>query len=417
MKQLLAWLLTAILFAGLGGLCVWAFERAREHGEHEPEEKTAEPTTQEAAAHDEAGNVILTIDEETQHRVGIEVKPLAEATHQPEVVAFGTLEQDPSRSFIVRSPLAGVLRADESRSWPTLGEVLADGTVIGRVQPRLGPAERADLQSKLAVAQGDVEELEASVAAQRISYESKRKLNADKIVADQVLQEAEAKLKGEEARLQAARQTVRALERSMVATTQPVSSFPLVVELGGQTVDIPARPGESVESGQEILRVARFDRMVARVCCLAGGKVAQNASTARLVVIGHEDHPLAAKRIAAAASTDPLTGGQTLLFEIESEKLPLQPGMSLTAYLPLPGEPAKGVLIPRSAVIRFAGESYVYVQSGPDKFTRRPVTRAEHDPQGLFVAEGFKPGEPVVVRGAQMMLSQELKFGTQEKEE
>ena len=83
--------------------------------------------------------------------------------------------------------------------------------------------------------------------------------------------------------------------------------------------------------------------------------------------------------------------------------------MALTAYLVLPGEPTKGVVLPRSAVVRQEGELWSYVRSAADKFTRRQVVHATPIEAGWFVPAGFKAGEPLVVAGAQMLLSEELK--------
>jgi len=83
--------------------------------------------------------------------------------------------------------------------------------------------------------------------------------------------------------------------------------------------------------------------------------------------------------------------------------------MALTAYLTLPGEPTKGVLLPRSAIVRQEGALWAYVRTAEDKFTRRPVEGAAPMESGWFVPAGFKAGEAVVVAGSQMLLSEELK--------
>jgi hypothetical protein len=46
-----------------------------------------------------------------------------------------------------------------------------------------------------------------------------------------------------------------------------------------------------------------------------------------------------------------------------------------------------------------------------ETFVRRPVDTSQELPGGgWFNAEGFGPAEEVVVRGAQLLLSEELKF-------
>ena len=83
--------------------------------------------------------------------------------------------------------------------------------------------------------------------------------------------------------------------------------------------------------------------------------------------------------------------------------------MALTAYLQLPGEPTKGVL-PAALGHRPPGRRVrAYVRTADDKVTRRPVEQATPTEAGWFVPAGFKAGEAIVVAGAQMLLSEELK--------
>ncbi|MBN1489678.1 MAG: efflux RND transporter periplasmic adaptor subunit [Phycisphaerae bacterium] len=422
MKRLLSWLLTAVLFAAVGGLCVWTFMAAHEEGGGEPEEVTeSEAASGPVVFHDEAGNVVVTFDHEMQERTGIEVKPLQAASHQPEAMAFGTLEEDPSRSFALRSPLPGIVRIADGARWPALGDTLEDNAVVGGLEPRLGPVERADLAARLATARADVDEATASLEALRASYERKRTLHAEnKSVSDQVLQEAEASVKSEEARLQGAEATVHILQSFVGVTTQPADTAPLTVTTGGEVAAVFAQPGEAVESGQPLLRVSRFDRLLARVSLPAGEISGAGIMAARIVVTGREDAPLEAKRVARAAMADAVTGGESLLFAVSEGDFSLQPGMTVAAYLQLPGAPETGVSVPRSAVVRLTGRAWVYVRTGNDTFTRQEVPVDVLTPEGWFVAEGLGPDDSVVVRGAQNLLSEEIKHqtvGGEEEEE
>jgi multidrug efflux pump subunit AcrA (membrane-fusion protein) len=223
----------------------------------------------------------------------------------------------------------------------------------------------------------------------------------------------------EKAKLEAALKTVQILEAFTATTTQPatVESLPLVVSRGGRVMEVTAQPGEAIESGQPILRVAQLDRLLARISLPAGESLATAVTRAHVLVPGHETTPLKAAQVGVAPTADALTGGQTFLFAVEAADFLLQPGMAVTAHLELPGEPQQGVVIPRSAVVRFGGSTWVYVRSAEEKFIRRQVPVDVPTPEGWFVAERLKSGEPVVVRGAQSVLSEELRFGTAEEEE
>jgi len=64
------------------------------------------------------------------------------------------------------------------------------------------------------------------------------------------------------------------------------------------------------------------------------------------------------------------------------------------------GVGAQGVVIPRAALMRGGGRTFVYVRKDATQFERRDVQTALSDPGGLFVAAGFSPGEAVVTKGA-----------------
>ena len=67
-----------------------------------------------------------------------------------------------------------------------------------------------------------------------------------------------------------------------------------------------------------------------------------------------------------------------------------------------------GVIVPASALVRHGGGSFVFVERGPGAYERRAVT-AEALPDGRwFLAEGVAETEPIVVSGAQELLSAEL---------
>ena len=397
MKRPLEWTLGIAFAVAIAANIVWAIHSIRKaEAKHEEEHKEAG-----RLSHDESGNPVLKVDKETQERAALKFEEIKETTLPNEMVAYGRFQEDPSRAFTLRSPASGIARKAADREWPRLGESLADGTVVASLQPRFTPVERVDLQSRLASAQAEVASATASLETARAAYERTKTLNAEeKTASDRALQEADARVKAESARLKAANETA-----SVVGTT---SAMTLAVERGGEVIELAAQPGETIESGQPILRVAKYDRLLARIALPAGSRVPSDVTAARIVSVGREDRVLEGRR-AGLASSDPQLLGETFLFSVEAGDLSLRPGMALTAYLKLPGEPTKGVLLPRSAIVRQEGELWAYVRTAEDKFTRREVEHATPVDGGWFVSAGFKPGEFVVAAGAQMLLSEELK--------
>jgi hypothetical protein len=68
---------------------------------------------------------------------------------------------------------------------------------------------------------------------------------------------------------------------------------------------------------------------------------------------------------------------------------------------------ATGVLVPRAALLRSGGETWVYVRTASDTFLRREVENGRSEPAGLFAPGGFKAGEQVVTQGAAALFAAE----------
>lgn len=294
-----------------------------------------------------------------------------------------------------------------------MGEHLAGGAVVGTIQPRFTPAERLSLNSQLTTAKSEFTASTASVSAARSAYERAKILNTDnKNVSDQVLQDAAARLQAEESRYRAANQTVGQIEASL-QSADPAGSRRLVVERGGEVVELIAQPGESIEPGAPILRVAKLNQLLARIDIPVGQHVPASVTTARIVPVGFENQPILATRIAVAlASGTPMQGqaqGEAFLFRLESSRFGLRPGAAVTAYIDLAGSPQAGVIIPQSAIVRFQGSGFAYAQTAANQFVRKQVPLDRPADESYFTTENFQPGDRVVTAGAQALLSEEFK--------
>jgi hypothetical protein len=332
-------------------------------------------------------------------------------------VAYGNLIEVPGESFTLRAPVTGILRTAPSRNWPTLGEVVTDNSTVAAIEPRLTAAEQLDMSSKLAAAHAEMSSAAASLQAAQASYQSKKDLrDQGKVVSDRVVEEAEAKVKTEEARLKAATETVQLIESSLGMRADSTGRS-LTLPRGGEIVEIFAQPDETIESGQPVLRVARRDHLLARVELPAGEQINGPVSSARIAVIGHEDWVLPGEPMGLAPTISQRTQGQAYLFSVVCNNSPIRPGMAVAAYLALPGDPLTGVIVPRSAIVRYAGLAWAYVQTGDDQFTRREVLLVSPTDAGWFVTTGVAANSTVVVTGAQILLSQELKAQIEREEQ
>jgi hypothetical protein len=103
---------------------------------------------------------------------------------------------------------------------------------------------------------------------------------------------------------------------------------------------------------------------------------------------------------------DPRIQGGSFLYLAHAQP-GLTPGVNLLAHLSV-GNPMKGLIVPTSAVVWSEGKAWVYRQTAADRFARRAVPTDIAVERGFFVADGFSPGDKLVVQGAQALLSEEL---------
>jgi len=356
-----------------------------------------------------AGDPIVRLDPAAQARIGVQTQVVAAQTMQPEVAAFGRLEADPSRSFVLRAPVSGTLHFAEGREWPRIGQLLEDGATVGALEPRLGPAERIALTNQLASARADLSASTSSVVAAKAAYERARLLNADnKNVSDRALEDATSRLASEESKVRTATETVRLLEDSL-RSAAPSGTTALKVERGGEVIELMAQPGEAVEPSTAILRVTKFDRLLARVDVPVGEHIPPTVSTARIMAVGYENDPIVAERAGLAATAEPAAQGQSFLFRLTATRFGLRPGLAVTARIPVPGPKGVGVLIPTTAVVRVSGKAYAFTQTSGNEFVRKELTLDQPVEGGFVAPTNFAPGDRVVVQGAQLLLSEEFK--------
>ena len=160
-------------------------------------------------------------------------------------------------------------------------------------------------------------------------------------------------------------------------------------------------------------QLASGESALVRVELLAGDAVAAMPEAARLVLFGHEDEPMPAATIAPAMDADAKTQAQGFLLRVDKPRFALRPGMAVAAWLALAEQPRQGFAVPRSAILRHDGRTWVFIQAEEERFVRKAVALIAplEDAKGWFVSGGgaIQADDLLVVTGAQALLSEELK--------
>ncbi len=133
-------------------------------------------------------------------------------------------------------------------------------------------------------------------------------------------------------------------------------------------------------------------------------------ATSFVYVNTHPDRSTARKAylISPATKTDPLTQGVTYYFRTSAENM--RTGLFLTGWVIVSNEVETGVDVPLASVIWYGGQPWVYVQVEKELYSRRPVANYRETDFGWFIKNTFKQDEKIVIRGGQLLLSEELRW-------
>ena len=116
---------------------------------------------------------------------------------------------------------------------------------------------------------------------------------------------------------------------------------------------------------------------------------------------------LEATFVSVSPVSDPAIQGLSYFYRVPANPS-LSVGMNVVAHLAVGGNTV-GVAIPASAVVWCNGSPWVFLRTGNEQFIRKEIATTKRTEDGWFVNDGVKPGEELVVDGAQLLLSQEFK--------
>lgn len=129
----------------------------------------------------------------------------------------------------------------------------------------------------------------------------------------------------------------------------------------------------------------------------------------RIEVAGTDNRRQGATFVARAQQADPALAGTGAIYRTAATAATVN-GARLLAFVPHgDGATLRGVVVPPSAMVWFGGQPWAFVQSTPERFARVPVPVTAPMSSGYFVRQSIQPGARVVVSGAQLLLSEELK--------
>lgn len=350
--------LQALIIVVLFWLLVFYGKDEYEEMMTESEEEIETQTMVAEQDKNDQGAATIVLNAKSQKLSGIQVTPMQAATHYAATRAFGSV-------------------------------VAIEGLVELRARYQSALAEVNVVHSSLAHAQQEFERLQL--------------LNKDnRNVSDRAVQAAESTLKSEKAKLVAAETQVAGLRDSLR-------------QQWGETL---AKLAMQAEPGDALKRLLHYQDVLIKVT-LAFDASPDVRTSLFVTPIGGQGSAVKAQLVSVAPQADTTVQGKTYFYRAAADSLRV--GMRVSAQLAREDAALSGVIVPHAAVVWFSNKAWVYQKTSADKFIRREINTDIEASQGLlngwFNTSGIAEGDEVVTSGAQLLLSEELKFQIKDENE
>jgi biotin carboxyl carrier protein len=205
--------------------------------------------------------------------------------------------------------------------------------------------------------------------------------------------------------------------RAGVAIAQVSDARPLAAPISGTVTHVAAQPGALVEAGQALLELADLSHPLVQVAWL---EEAGDSPPRTLTLIADGAARVSARLVGPAPEADPVTRRPAYLYRATRSWPGAAPGVPVTALVAGSESPATasgriaadsgaGVVVPDAAVVQWEGLAWAYRRQAPGRFERVRVATDRPVPGGWRTGPPLAPGDSVVLRGAEELLSEEFR--------
>lgn len=275
-----------------------------------------------------------------------------------------------------------VTRPLEAHSLQSRAEIY--GSVIS-IQPLV------ELRARYLAAQNEIRVVQASLTRSAAEYQRMETLYRDQqMVSLRVVQAAESDWKADQAK--------RAVEQNNAANVRAAARQ--------QWGDVMSRL--ALAAGGDFDAWLSGRQVLVQLAWGFDHSAAQPPSSIKIAAAGGEEKSVVAHYVSAATQADMEVAGRTYWYRAPGASLRV--GMRVAALLEDAASARNGVSIPFTAQVWHAGKAWTYVKRDNETFERREVATDESGGNGWFNSAPFKPGDVVVVSGAQLLLSEEFRY-------
>ena len=267
------------------------------------------------------------------------------------------------------------------------GDRVQSGQLLLRIDARAA-------DQTAAASNAQVQAARAALDVATREYERQKQLHQKKYISQAALERAESEFKATSA------QVAAQMAQAGAARTQ-TGLHTVRAPYAGVVAEVPVALGDMAMPGRPLLTI--YDpaalRVTASVPQSAAGSVQADAVRVELPGLPADRQWPRAERVQVLPTVDPATHTVQVRAELGGGLPGVAPGMFARLWLPVTGSATAGktVTVPRSAIVRRAEMTGVYVQGEGGKPLLRQVRLGRFDGERVEVLSGVAPGEPVVV--------------------
>ena len=292
---------------------------------------------------------------------------------------------------VVEAVRQTVIAAQVAGAVMELGVKAGDRVQAGQLLLRID-ARAADQTAAASNAQ--VQAARAALDVATREYERQKQLHQKKYISQAALERAESEFKATSA------QVAAQMAQAGAARTQ-TGLHTVRAPYAGVVAEVPVALGDMAMPGRPLLTL--YDpaalRVTASVPQSLAGSVQADAVRVELPGLPTAQQWPRAERVQVLPTVDAATHTVQVRAELGGGLPGVAPGMFARLWLPVTGSATAGktVTVPRSAIVRRAEMTGVYVQGEGGKPLLRQVRLGRFDGERVEVLSGVAPGEPVVV--------------------
>lgn len=356
------------------------------------------------------------LTEAAEKRLGIETTTIGNQSLKRHRTYGGEIMLPVGATVVVSAPVAGKLQIPTDGNVPKVGALVKEKQPVLSLFPLLSPAERITLATQLADTEGQVQQAETQVKANKIALERAEQQAKSGVGLGKTLDDAKAQMILSEKALQAALSRKKVLDATRMDGELNPDQSPFIIDAPQKGIirSMTVMPNEIVTAGAVLFEVMNTDSLWVRVPVYVGesNDVAtdQPAEVGELASRPGQDR-VTAQPIAAPPTATPLASTVDIYYQVANPEGLFRPGQRVSVQVPLSGDVEQRA-IPWSAVVQdIYGGHWIYERTAEHRFVRRRIQVKQVVGTWAILQQGPPNGTTIAISGVAELFGTEFGFG------